>query len=152
MKSIAKSFRVNTALQVIQHMNEGMSVSEACQTVGIPRSSYYHIVKNNPEAIAEIQALIDTHNREQLWLIMMNKNEILQKLIDTALADSTKPRERLAIYKMLNEIMDDLAEKFIAENKVEHRNVADLLKGPTLSQGVSNFTAPRTPANWETEI
>ena len=152
MTSIAKASRINSAIQVIQHMTDGMSVVEACQTVGIPRSSYYYIVKNNPEAIAEIQALIDTHNREQLWLIMLNKNEILQKLIDTALAENTKPRERLAIYKMLNEMMDDLREKFIAESRVEKRNVADLLKGPALSKGVSNFTAPGIPANWETEI
>ena len=29
MKDIAKTSRVNTALQVIQHMNEGMTIVEA---------------------------------------------------------------------------------------------------------------------------
>jgi len=30
MKAITKASRVNTALQVIQHMNDGMSVVKAC--------------------------------------------------------------------------------------------------------------------------
>jgi len=30
MKSLAKASRVNTAMQVIQHMNAGMTVVEAC--------------------------------------------------------------------------------------------------------------------------
>jgi ACT domain-containing protein len=121
MKSLTQASRINTALQVIQHMNEGMSVVEACQTVGIPRSSYYYIVKNNPDAIAEIQALVDTHNREQLLLILTNKTGILQKLIATALADTTKPRERLAIYKTLNEIMVDFTRDLQLESKASNQ-------------------------------
>jgi hypothetical protein len=66
MKPITKASRVNNALQVIQHMNNGMTVVEACREVGMPRSSFYYIVENNPEAIAEIQTLIDANNREQL--------------------------------------------------------------------------------------
>ena len=64
MKSHAKASCVNTALQVIQHVNEGMTMVEACQSVGMPRSSFYYIVENNPEAISEVQAIIDANNRE----------------------------------------------------------------------------------------
>ncbi len=39
MKAIAKTSRVNPALQVIQHMNDGMTVVDACKEVGIPRST-----------------------------------------------------------------------------------------------------------------
>jgi hypothetical protein len=39
MKAIAKTSRVNPALQVIQHMNNGMTVIAACKEVGIPRST-----------------------------------------------------------------------------------------------------------------
>ena len=151
MKSLTQASRINTALQVIQHMNEGMSVVEACQTVGIPRSSYYYIVKNNPEAIAEIQALVDTHNREQLLLILTNKTEILQKLIATALADTTKPRERLAIYKTLNEIMDDFTRDLQLESKEEKGAKALLLNGPHLVPGKSKFTATERSVTFETE-
>ena len=66
MKSLAKASRTSTALQVIQHMNAGMTVVEACREVGMARSSFYYIIENNPEAIAEIQDIINASNREQL--------------------------------------------------------------------------------------
>jgi hypothetical protein len=102
MKSLAKASRVNTAMQVIQHMNEGMSVVEACQTVGMPRSSFYYIVENNPEAIAEFQDIINASNREQLGLMLLSKNALLRKVIEDGLSDKTKPRDRLAIFLKLN--------------------------------------------------
>ena len=54
MKALARSSRINAALQVIQYMNNGMTVVEACQAVGMPRSSFYYIVENKPEAIADL--------------------------------------------------------------------------------------------------
>jgi len=43
MKSLAKASRVNTAIKVIQHMNAGMTVVEACQAVGmLPITAYYY--------------------------------------------------------------------------------------------------------------
>ena len=51
MKDIAKTSRVNTAIQVIQHMNDGMTFIDACKEVGIPSSTFYDVVKKNPEAI-----------------------------------------------------------------------------------------------------
>jgi hypothetical protein len=54
MKALARFSRINAALQVIQHMNNGMNVIEACQAVGMPRSSFYYIVDNKPEAIADL--------------------------------------------------------------------------------------------------
>lgn len=64
MKSLTKASPMNTALQVIQHMNAGMTVMEACREVGIARSSFYYIVENNPEAIADFQDIINASNRE----------------------------------------------------------------------------------------
>ena len=55
MKALTKGLRVNTALQVIQHINAGMTVVEPCMAVGMPRSSFYYILENNPEAVAEVQ-------------------------------------------------------------------------------------------------
>jgi ACT domain-containing protein len=86
MKSISKASRVNNAFQVIHHMHSGMSVVDACRAVGMPRSSFYYIVDNNPETIAEAQAIIEANNREQLGLILASKNEILRKVIDAGLA------------------------------------------------------------------
>jgi len=55
-------------------MHAGLSVVDACRMVGMPRSSFYYIVENNPEAIAEAQAIIEANNREQLGLILASKN------------------------------------------------------------------------------
>ena len=46
-------------------MNDGMTVSDACRECGLARSTFYDIMKRNPEAIAEIQEIVDTKNREQ---------------------------------------------------------------------------------------
>jgi hypothetical protein len=51
MKSITKASRINAVTQVIQHLNSGISVVEACKDVGMTQSSFYYIVENNPEAI-----------------------------------------------------------------------------------------------------
>ena len=62
MKAITKTSRVNTAIQVIQHMNDGMTVVDACNEVGMPRSTFYDVVKKNPEAVTE--------NIRRLWIQM----------------------------------------------------------------------------------
>jgi hypothetical protein len=49
--------------------------------------------KNKPEEIVEAQAFIEINNREQLGLILANKNELLRKVIDAGLAEETKPKD-----------------------------------------------------------
>ena len=151
MKGVTKASRINNAIQVIQHLNEGMSVVDACREVGIPRSSYYYILKNNPEAIAEIQDIISMNNREQLLLILASKNEMLFKLIDTALADTTKPKERLAIYIKLNEMVENFLGELKRESKGEKRAQELLWNGPNLVPGKSRFTATERTVTLETE-
>jgi hypothetical protein len=40
-----------------------MTVVDACREVGMPRSSFYYLVQNNPKTIAGILAIIDSSNR-----------------------------------------------------------------------------------------
>ena len=63
MKSLTKASRINAVTQVIQYMNSGMTVVDACREVGIPRSSFYYIILHNSEAIADMQSIIDRSNR-----------------------------------------------------------------------------------------
>jgi hypothetical protein len=58
MKAITKASRVNTALQIIQYMKHGMNVVAACKEVSVPRSTFYDILKMNPEAIAEYEKMV----------------------------------------------------------------------------------------------
>jgi len=55
MKALTKGMRVNPALEIIQHMNAGMTVVEACRAVGMSHSLFYYVLENNPEAVAEVQ-------------------------------------------------------------------------------------------------
>jgi len=141
MKSLAKASRMNTALQVIQHMNAGMTVVEACREVGIARSSFYYIVENNPEAITEIQDIINASNREQLGLMLLSKNELLRKVIQDGLSDKTKPRDRLAIFLKLNDLIQQMTPNQQVDDKLERQAHKFLKQGPPLVKVKSRFTA-----------
>ena len=144
MKDIAKTSRVNTALHVIEHMNNGMTVVAACKEVGIPRSTFYDVVKKNPEAVTEYQEIEEANARYQLGLILFHKNEILQKVIDDGLSEKTAPRERLAIYKALNELEIGLTDTLRIESQAAADAHEFLKQGPVTSQKVSRLTAIQT--------
>jgi hypothetical protein len=137
MKSITKASRINAVTQVIQHMNSGMTVVEACREVGMARSSFYYIVENNPQAIVDIQTIIDASNREQLVLILQHKIEIFEKIIQDGLSEKTSPRARLAIYMKLTQLTDELMDSLQRE---ETPDVDFLLTGPKLVLAESRFS------------
>ena len=137
MKSITKASRINAVTQVIQYMNSGMTVVDACREVGMPRSSFYYIVENNPRAIADIQTIIDASNREQLALILQNKMEIFEKIIQDGLSEKTSPRARLAIYMKQTQLTDELMESLQREEVLD---VDFLLTGPKLVKAESRFS------------
>lgn len=151
MKAITKASRVNTALQVIQHMNDGMTVVDACKVVGIPRSTFYDVVKKNPEAITEYQEIVEANARHQLGLILFHKNEILQKVIEDGLSEGTPPRERLAIYKALNELEGSLTDALRIESQAAAEAKEFLKQGPITSQKVYRLTATQTSVIIENE-
>jgi hypothetical protein len=138
MKAITKASRINAATQVIQYMNSGMTVVDACREAGLPRSSFYYIVENNPQALADIQAVIDTNNREQLLLILQHKMEIFEKIIQDGLSEKTSPRARLAIYIKLTQLTNELMESL---QRDEIGDVSFLLTGPKLVKAESRFSS-----------
>ena len=151
MKDIAKTSRVNTALQVIHHMNDGMTVIAACKEVGIPRSTFYDVVNKNPEAVTEYQEIVEGNARIQLGLILFHKNEILQKVIEDGLSDNTSPRERLAIYKALNELEGGLTDSLRIESQAAAEAHEFLKQDPVTSHKVSRLTATQTSVTIESE-
>jgi hypothetical protein len=143
MNEIKRLSRVTTALQVIQRMNEGLSVMEACNEVGMPRSTYYYIIARETEAIAEFQDMVVANSRENLWMILVNQNMLLQKIIEDGLTATTKPRERLAIYKALGERLEKLSQA-LQMSSHDDAFATEFLKGPTLVPGKSRFAASST--------
>ena len=151
MATPARSSRVNSALQVIQRTNDGMTVSDACRELGLARSTFYDIVKRNPEAIAEFQDIIEVTNREQLAMILVAKTRMLNKIIEDSLSDRTKPKDRLAIYMKLNELVNSLTKSQQIDNEKERQAHEFLARGPTLRPAKSRFTATETTVRYETE-
>jgi ACT domain-containing protein len=151
MNAITKASRINTAIQVIQHMNNGMTVVDACQEVGVPRSTFYDIVKKNPEAIAEYQEIVEANARQQLGLILFHKTEILHRVIEDGLSDNTAPRDRLAIYKALSELEGDLNRTLQIESQAAKEAHEFLKRGPTTSHKVSRLSATQTTITIENE-
>ena len=151
MKSIAKNSRVNTALQVIERLNSVLNVVEACKAVGMPRSTYYYIVKTYPEAFAEYQDIIAANARERLGLILLNQTAILQKLIEDGLADTTKPKDRLTIYKALHSMLEELTRSLQVDSQSVNDAPAFLKQGPKITRQVSRFSATQTTITIEGE-
>jgi hypothetical protein len=109
----------------------------------MPRSTYYYIIAREADAIAEFQDMVVANSRENLWMILINQTKLLQKIIEDGMAATTKPRERLAIYKALGEKLDKLSQDLHAYSH-DDAFAAEFLNGPTLVPGVSWFTGGST--------
>ena len=149
MKALTKASLVNAAIQVIQHMNSGMTVVDACKEVGIPRSTYYHLIKTHPEAMAEYQGMVEANDRHQFGLILSNKTQILEKVIEDARSDETSPRDRLAILKMLTERGEKLSQETQIDSELEAAAHEFLSRGPSTRPMKSRITATRETITFE---
>lgn len=101
-------------------------------------------MKNNPEAIAEVQDIIDASKCEQLGVVLLAKTEILDKLIEDSLSDKTKPKDRLAIYLKLNELVNSLTQSLQIDKENERRAREFLAQRPRISLQKSRFSATKT--------
>ena len=137
MNYITRAAKVNTALQVIQHMNEGMNVTDACHEVGMPRSTYYYIVNREEESIALFLDMVRANESYNLWTILQTQNPILEKIIQDGLAETTKPRERLAIQKTLLKRADKLSQELLMHANAKDY-AAEFMQGPKLQLGISS--------------
>ena len=101
--------------------------------------------------MAEAQVIIEANNREHLGLILASKNEILRKVIKAGLAEETKPKDRLAIFIKLNELVDSLTKGLGIDSDIENQAHEFLKHGPQLVQAKSRFTATQTTVTIESD-
>jgi hypothetical protein len=127
----------------MQHMNSGMTVIAACEEVGIPRSTYYHLIKTHPEAMAEYQEMVDANDRHQFGLILSNNTHILKKVIEDAMSEKTSPRDRLAIYKTLSELGEGISQISRKQDQIEAAAQEFLKRGANTIRQKSRFIASR---------
>jgi hypothetical protein len=146
MRSIKQSIRTNQALEVIKNTHEGLSIVEACQVVGIARSTFYYFYNHHPDALAAYQEMRIVSILQQLALILGNQPKVLECVIKEGLADTTKPRDRLAILKQVTKMRDELLEDFRVNSR-DGKDAADFLTGPTLKPAESRFSASESTIN-----
>ena len=115
-----------------------MSIVKACQEAGISRSTFYYFTSRNPDAIASFQDMQLVAAAQQFALILDNQIEILELVIQDGLADTTKPRQRVAILKQLDKRLAELFELLRSHNPSGDAD-GDFLTGPTLVPGKSSF-------------
>jgi len=151
METPAKAARINMVLMVIRHTNDGMIVVAACREVGLAKSTFYDICKRNPERIEAFNKMIEASEREELSMILINQVSILRRVIEDGLSEKTKPRQVLAIYKMLVKRLDDLAEKYLRRGS-NPEAIKRLLSGPELEPGTSNFPSAVRDVTTENEL
>jgi ACT domain-containing protein len=140
MNEIKQAARLNTALQVMERTHAGMKVKDACQAVGLPKSSFYYILAQNEKAVAELQEQLIGDVRVRLANIIGNRLELLEKVSADALDDKTKPRDRLAILKYLDSMMDKITQKLSIDNSAE-MDASEFLGKIKLSIQKSRMTA-----------
>ena len=72
MKFLAKASRLNTALQVIQHMNNGMNMIEACRSMEaeFPELAVYLQVQLPDERSRRVGQSIDTPSLQEVYKVM----------------------------------------------------------------------------------
>jgi len=151
METPAKAARINMALMVIRHTNDGMTVVAACREVGLARSTFYDICKRNPERIEEFNKMIEASEREELSMILTNKVVILERIIEDGQSEKTKPIQRLSILKYLTTHLDNLADKLLRRGS-NPEAIKRLLCGPELEPGKSRFPSSMRDVTKETEL
>lgn len=139
MVTPAKSARTNLAIQVYKQAQTGMTVSEACKEVGLPRSSFYFIFHNNPEAFAEFQEIIKAEEKREFVKLILSHRAILDELIQDARSPTTSPRDRLAIAKRFDERIEELMRKSGVSGN-DDKSARDILTGPVREHAQSRFS------------
>jgi hypothetical protein len=71
-------------------------------------------------------------------LLLQNKLDILEKVIQDGLSDKTSPRARLAILMKLTQLADELMDTL---QRDEAQDVSFLLTGPKLVKAESRFAS-----------
>jgi hypothetical protein len=76
---------------------------------------------------------------------------MLCKVIEDGFSDETKPKDRLAIYMKLSQMLDDLTQDLHIENDAAKKAHEFLKQGSMLVQAKSRFTATQTTVTIESD-
>ena len=147
----ARTARINKARQVFLLIDKDYHVNAACREVGIPRSTFYDLCVKNPQICIDHQESLDEMSREEYFMLLTHKEAVLQKVLEDGLAETTKPGQRLAILKFVDETTYKL-EDMLGISNTHNEEIRKLFGGPILVSGVSRFSASNPVVTVESEI
>ncbi len=140
LSELTISTRKARALEVVRLMTtEGLTQEQACQQAGITPETFRRYRDEDPEGLQFFQELLAQTTRNALAMVLSNRGTILQRLIDDALAETTKPGERVAIFRAMEKHLRELAEE-ARLNSGDAGAAEDVLGGPSLSPAQSRFS------------
>ena len=84
-------------------------------------------------------------------MMLLSNNRLLRKIIEDGLFDSTKPRDRFAIFLKLNHQVQRMIQNQLVYSEIEHPALEFLKHGLTLVKAKSRFTTIQTTVSYETE-
>lgn len=122
-------------------LNSDLTVTKACEAVGITERKYRYWLANGENAIEMTRSLIDSQQKQLVSELAIAKNEIIGKLIADATSKITKPLERAKIFEVLSEELDKLQNIYNVRPGFEERAQAFLKKGPVIEKKESRFAS-----------
>lgn len=126
---------------VMLFLEPSLTVSDACDIVGITKDKYYYWLSRGKEAISITRSLIDDQQKQMVSEIAIAKREIIRKLIADATDITTKPLERAKLFEVLNEELDKLQSIYNVRPGIEEKAQEFLKQGPTISPKKSKFAS-----------
>ena len=141
MSKPAEIIRIHIAVNVlILKEKDGISIVKACRELGIARSTFYNICQAHPDIVANIQERLERSNREQLAAIIDTRMQVLNTILEEALAETTSPMERLAIFNAMEKLLEKLKRELRLDELANEEAAAEVLAGPILTPAKSRFT------------
>lgn len=115
-----------------------MTVTAACEQVGISQDIYRYWIAKNPEALEAFRALIEEVERNELASIFLADEVITNRLITDAIDPVTEPSDALNIKLYLDNRGEYLSSKHRAAGRDKGR---EFLQGVKTKEAQSRFAA-----------
>lgn len=133
--------RISQAIQVILLQEEGSTIEEACQAVGISRSSFYEWARKAPDMMEAVREHVGEQQRYLMVRLLVAWQRGLEELATDLESKSLKTKDRVIALKLVRPILEDLLETFHAQPGAEEAAHEFLKKGVTLQRQPSRMAS-----------
>jgi len=133
--------RISQAIQVLLLTSQNnISVDQACDVVGISRDVYYRWLREGENTVNEFLTLKNDLQRMTYAGILSSQYAAIAELLNEVRDETTKPIDRVAILKYLDEVRTRIEEEFRAQGAVNDE-AANYLQGPQVAKAQSRLRA-----------